>query len=232
MSAIELGATLYVPATNPAMRAIISGSIPDLRSVVLCLEDSVRDDEVTAAFANIQTLLLSLETRAPTLSVHVRPRDVAMLSQLVRLQGIDRVVGFVLPKVTTKSLPTWLSTLMHDHHRIMPTIEGKEAFDRQALARLCDQLRPYAARWQQCASVAMTYWDCSAIAGHAHARRMTARWAMSSAILPAPSFPMALPSPPRCSNIMVHPMSFGARLSRTLSMACSPKPRSTRHRSG
>lgn len=146
MSAIELGATLYVPATNTAMRSIIRGSIADLRSVVLCLEDSVRDDEVEIAFANIQALVLSLASGPPTLSVHIRPRNVAMLHQLVRLTGIDRVDGFVLPKVTTKSLPIWLSALMHDHHRIMPTIEGKEAFDRQALARLCDQLRPYAER--------------------------------------------------------------------------------------
>lgn len=146
MSAITLGATLYVPATNRSMRAIIRGSIADLRSVVLCLEDSVRDDEVIGALVNIQRLLMSLAECAPTLSVHIRPRTVDMLRQLVRLEGIDRVDGFVLPKVTTRSLPIWLSELMHDHHSIMPTIEGKEAFDRQALARLCDQLRPYAER--------------------------------------------------------------------------------------
>lgn len=35
---------------------------------------------------------------------------------------------------------------MHSEHRIMPTIEGEDAFDRAALSRLCDQLQPYAER--------------------------------------------------------------------------------------
>lgn len=146
MSAVELGATLYVPANNPAMREIVMGSIPDLRSVVLCLEDSVRDDHADEALALVAALLRSFAASPPVVSVHIRPRNFAMFCQLLRLEGIDRVDGFVLPKVTTQTLPTWLSALMHDNHRIMPTIEGEEAFDRQALARLCDQLRPYAER--------------------------------------------------------------------------------------
>ncbi len=146
MSAIELGATLYVPAINPTLDAVARGSIRDLRSMVICLEDSIRDDQVEQALARVATLLKSLVDRPPTVSVYVRPRDLAMFCQLMHLPGIDRVDGFVLPKVTTQSLPGWLSALMHDNHRIMPTIEGEEAFDRQALARLCDQLRPYAER--------------------------------------------------------------------------------------
>lgn len=146
MSAVELGATLYVPAINPAIATVVHGSIPELRSVVLCLEDSIRDDQVDEALTRIGALLQSLVTNPPSVSVYVRPRDLAMFCQLMDLPGIDRVDGFVLPKVTTQSLPGWLSALMHDNHRIMPTIEGEEAFDRQALARLCDQLRPYAER--------------------------------------------------------------------------------------
>ncbi len=146
MSVVELGATLYVPAINPVMAAVVHGSIPELRSVVLCLEDSIRDDQVDEALTRIGVLLKSLVTDRPSVSVYVRPRDLAMFCQLMDLAGIDRVDGFVLPKVTTQSLPGWLSALMHDNHRIMPTIEGEEAFDRQALARLCDQLRPYSER--------------------------------------------------------------------------------------
>ena len=146
MSAVELGATLYVPAINPAIATVVHGSIPELRSVVLCLEDSIRDDQVDEALTRIGALLQSLVTNPPSVSVYVRPRDLAMFCQLMDLPGNDRVDGFVLPKVTTQSLPGWLSALMHDNHRIMPTIEGEEAFDRQALARLCDQLRPYAER--------------------------------------------------------------------------------------
>lgn len=146
MNAVELGATLYVPAINPTAKAIAYGAIDDLRSIVVCLEDSVRDDQVPAAMGALQNLLIAFAERAPALSVYIRPRNFQMLTQLLHMKGIDRIDGFVLPKVTTQSLPVWLTALMHEHHRIMPTIEGEEAFDRAALARLCDQLQPYAER--------------------------------------------------------------------------------------
>lgn len=146
MNAVELGATLYVPATNPAARTMAYGAIDDLRSMVVCLEDSVRDDQVDAALDDLAALLKALVAKVPTLSIYVRPRDFRMLPQLLKMEGIDRIDGFVLPKVTTQSLPVWLTALMHEDHRIMPTIEGEDAFDRMALARLCDQLKPYAER--------------------------------------------------------------------------------------
>lgn len=143
MSAIELGATLYVPALNAAAARLVHGQMPGLRSIVICLEDSIRDDQVDQALGELRQILLQFPARPPAVRVYVRPRDVAMLGRISTFQGIDRIDGFVLPKVTTSTLPLWLSTVMHDDHRIMPTIEGEEAFDRAALARLCDQLRPY-----------------------------------------------------------------------------------------
>jgi citrate lyase beta subunit len=143
MSAIELGATLYVPAVKAAASRLVHGQMPGLRSVVICLEDSIRDDQVGRALGELRQILLQFPVRPPAVRVYVRPRDIAMLECISAFQGIDRVDGFVLPKVTTTTLPMWLSAVMHDDHRIMPTIEGEEAFDRAALARLCDQLRPY-----------------------------------------------------------------------------------------
>ena len=119
------------------------GQMPGLRSIVICLEDSIRDDQVSQALGDLRQLLLQFATRRPAIKVYVRPRDIGMLTQVGAFHGIDLIDGFVLPKVTTSSLPLWLSAVMHDDHKIMPTIEGEEAFDRGALSRLCDQLRPY-----------------------------------------------------------------------------------------
>ena len=146
MNAVELGATLYVPAINGAACAMAYGSIDDLRSMVVCLEDAVRDDQVPEAMENVRDLLDSLAENPSELSIYVRPRNFPMLTQLLRMPRIDLITGFVLPKVTTQTLPVWLNALMHSEHRIMPTIEGEEAFDRSALARLCDQLQPYTER--------------------------------------------------------------------------------------
>ena len=146
MSAVELGATLYVPAINPALRGTAYGAITDLRSMVVCLEDAIREDQVPFAIGRLQGLLADIAASPPTVSIYVRPRNLRMLTELLQLEGIDRIEGFVLPKMTTQSLPVWLTALMHSEHRIMPTIEGEDAFDRSALARLCDQLLPYAER--------------------------------------------------------------------------------------
>jgi citrate lyase beta subunit len=146
MKAVELGATLYVPAINPTARATVGGAIADLRSAVVCLEDSIRDDQVDGALTNVAALLAGLPAGAPPVAIYIRPRDMTMLMQLLQMPGIGKVEGFVLPKVTTQSLPAWLTVLMHEPHRLMPTIEGEEAFDRVALARLLEQLKPYAER--------------------------------------------------------------------------------------
>lgn len=146
MNAVELGATLYVPAINPAAKGMIYGAIDDLRSTVVCLEDAIRDDQVPQAITGLSNLLSELKKKPSPLAVYVRPRNIKMLTKLLKMDGIEHIDGFVLPKVTTQSLPAWLTVLMQSEHRIMPTIEGDEAFDRFALARLCDQLKPYAER--------------------------------------------------------------------------------------
>ncbi len=146
MSAIELGASLYVPALNANAERLAYGEMHGLRSIVICLEDSIREDQVGRALGELGRVLLRFAARPPAIGVYVRPRDIGMLDHICSLPGIDRIQGFVLPKVTTSSLPLWLSAVMHDDHAIMPTIEGDEAFDRSALARLCDQLRPYVHR--------------------------------------------------------------------------------------
>ena len=146
MNAVELGATLYVPAINDVAHDMAYGSISDLRSMVVCLEDAIRDDQIAEAIESLSALLAALGQKPSHLKIYVRPRNLRMLTQLLRMPHIERVEGFVLPKVTTQSLPVWLTALMHSEHRIMPTIEGEDAFDRSALSRLCDQLQPYAER--------------------------------------------------------------------------------------
>ena len=125
MNAVELGATLYVPATNPAARTMAYGAIDDLRSMVVCLEDSVRDDQVDAALDDLAALLKALVAKSPTLSVYVRPRDFRMLTQLLKMKGIDRIDGFVLPKVTTTNQLELCKAIHHERH-----VELALEFDR------------------------------------------------------------------------------------------------------
>ena len=146
MSAVDLGATLYVPATLDAALTTAYGLYPDLRSMVVCLEDSIAERDVDLAKGKFVELLSAFETDVPHLQVYARPRDLGMLSWMLKQNGISRVQGFVLPKVTTQTLSHWLAALMQGTHQFMPTIETEEAFDRGALERIRDQLLPYASR--------------------------------------------------------------------------------------
>lgn len=146
MNSIALGATLYVPVLRPNLLDICQGSNPELRSVVVCLEDSIREDELDAARANFSEFLVALEAITQRIAIFVRPRDVAMLNWMLTQPGIENIDGFVLPKVDSGNIAHWLSLMVGTSHDFMPTIEGSEAFDRAALDQLCKQLLPFRER--------------------------------------------------------------------------------------
>lgn len=140
---VSLGATLYLPATRRDLAAVLLGNrYPALWSAVICLEDSIRADEVEDALSLLGELAAALpeggQAGGPLL--FVRPRDADILTRILRLPGIRNVAGFVLPKATADSLPAYLSALAYDHHLLMPTLETREVFDPAEMRRLREQL--------------------------------------------------------------------------------------------
>ncbi|WP_461029498.1 HpcH/HpaI aldolase/citrate lyase family protein [Streptomyces sparsus] len=105
---VALGATLYSPATRPRLAADISKQATcGVVSMVLCLEDSIADDEVTAAEDNLVQQLTALhgtdvDPSAELPLLFVRVREPEQITGLVaRLGPAARVLsGFVLPKFT------------------------------------------------------------------------------------------------------------------------------------
>ena len=146
MKAINLGATLYVPATRKDIVMVAMGSNPELRSMVICLEDSVSETDVEEAKYNFTNTLAYFQENDPALIVYARPRSVSMLLWMLKQPGIDMIDGFVIPKVNSKTLHQWLSALMTCNHDFMPTLECGEVFDRNALISMREQLMPYQAR--------------------------------------------------------------------------------------
>lgn len=135
-TAIELGASLYLPATRPDLAAVGNGQrYPFLRSVIFCTEDSIRADELPAALANLEANLPRLFDRGPLR--FIRLRNPAVLENLLGMPGIDRIIGFVLPKITAESLADYSRRLPSDNRfLLMPTLETREVFDHAALAEL------------------------------------------------------------------------------------------------
>lgn len=142
--AVELGATLYVPVQRADLSAL--RGLPDLRSVVICLEDTLHARDVGAAKRMFGAVLSQLAIAPPPMRIYTRPRDPAMLGWMLAQPGIEGVDGFVLPKITSTNLAGWLAVLGNRRFGIMPTIESTEAFDRPALTAMADQLEPLGSR--------------------------------------------------------------------------------------
>ena len=143
LDALSLGATLYLPCTRDDLaRTLLGRRFPALRSAVLCIEDSVGEADVPHALTNLAAFLrrLAEQGRDTLPHIFVRPRDAAMLEHILLLPGIEHVDGFVIPKAHADSLPAYTSLHFHENHRLMPTLETREACDAHEMRRFRDQL--------------------------------------------------------------------------------------------
>lgn len=145
LSALELGATLYLPCTREDLVPVLLGQrrIAGLRSAVLCLEDAVLERDLPVALARLSAFLRALVARqcAPgDPFVFVRPRDASMLDHILHMPGAEQLDGFVLPKAHADTMPAYLALPFVDRHRLMPTLETREACDAHDMRRLRDQL--------------------------------------------------------------------------------------------
>jgi citrate lyase beta subunit len=112
---VALGATLYMPANRPALAAdITKQAAAGVTSVVACLEDSIADEQVAEAEANLVGALTELDRQGAELPLlFVRVREAAQIPELVRRLGCAAAVldGFVLPKFTAASGTEYLQAL-------------------------------------------------------------------------------------------------------------------------
>jgi citrate lyase beta subunit len=140
MNYLQLGATLYMPSLRMDMAEVGNGSkIENLRTVVFCAEDSIRDCDLPQALENLKNLLPRLEPGG--ISKFIRPRNPEVLKSLLRMPFIEKITGFVLPKADGSSLPEYFKILRHyDNFKIMPTLETTVAFNLFDLYKLRDYI--------------------------------------------------------------------------------------------
>lgn len=140
LSYMALGATLYMPATRQDIAKILNQEkLAGLRSAVVCTEDAVSERELGSALANLRSALEQL--RPSSMLRFIRPRNTEVLAQLVRIPEIERIDGFVLPKISEKNLPFYAEIAARVPELIlMPTLETEVAFSRKQLEVLCHEL--------------------------------------------------------------------------------------------
>ncbi|GAA3305298.1 HpcH/HpaI aldolase/citrate lyase family protein [Streptomyces cinereospinus] len=103
-----LGATLYSPATRPRLAEdIVKQAGRGVVSMVLCLEDSIGDEDVPAGEENLVRQFVDLAERVPAADLpllFIRVRAPEQIPDLVRRLGptVRLLSGFVLPKFTAE----------------------------------------------------------------------------------------------------------------------------------
>lgn len=147
IDALELGGTLFVPALHKHLEAIARGEkFPTLRSVVIDLEDGLNEESLDKGMYRIEALLKRLQPAK--LLRFIRPRNVEVLQELLTFGDIDQIDGFVLPKFTLDNADSYFQTLFPLSSspfasHVMPSIEGKELFDTDALKEMRSMFLPY-----------------------------------------------------------------------------------------
>ena len=133
----RLGASLYVPATHAKLDSVFAGdSYPNVRSLIACTEDAISEHHLDAALARLKAVLPTLPARNRGPLRFIRPRNVEVLKAMLALTGIERVHGFVLPKIDHATLPGYLKALGERNFAMMPTLETAAAFEPDAMRAL------------------------------------------------------------------------------------------------
>lgn len=136
----RLGASLYVPAVHKDVLAIANGEkISFLRSCIICTEDSIADHQVDHALRQLTSLLKHF--RPSPMLRFIRVRGVEVLDRVLSIEGIENIDGFVLPKVNTDNLLTYMSLFKRsDRFYVMPTLETREALAPEKMRTMRDLL--------------------------------------------------------------------------------------------
>lgn len=150
VAAVALGATLYSPATRPTLtRDVARSRAVGVVSAVLCLEDSVPDDALEAAEANLVEQLQRVHAEhVDTPWLFVRVRRPEQVTDLVARLGPAAATlrGFVLPKFTPTTGPGFLDALRTASERSgqrllgMPVLESPEVIHLESRVRVLGEL--------------------------------------------------------------------------------------------
>jgi citrate lyase beta subunit len=146
LSPYALGATLYMPATRADLLDVVfRAKLPELRSLVVCLEDAVADIDVDTALSNLHALLSAIDDRSGRPAdgplLFVRPRDSAMAAVLNDWPLMRHVDGFVVPKLTLRNLGAWERAVTNPDLFLMPTLETTDVFNPVAMVELGQALK-------------------------------------------------------------------------------------------
>lgn len=137
LSPIQLGGSLYIPATHKNVNAICNeNKFSQLRSCIIDTEDAIGEDDLDEALENIRAMLELYEPS--TLCVFIRPRNPQVLKELLKIKNIGLIDGFSLPKFSTEVMKEYSQILAMSGKEfyIMPVLESLDIFSKDRLEEI------------------------------------------------------------------------------------------------
>ncbi|MBQ2937907.1 MAG: HpcH/HpaI aldolase/citrate lyase family protein [Clostridia bacterium] len=150
-----VGALLYMPGTNTKIsKKILKKENPNIKSLVLCLEDSIGDSIVEQAEECVKNTLIEIHTAITTgrfsISdlplIFIRVREIGQMTRLVDKCGdsISTITGFVLPKFNKINASNYINEFeqildsVDTSLYLMPIIESRDIMHKPTrLENLC-----------------------------------------------------------------------------------------------
>lgn len=145
VSYFDLGASLYTPCTHENLSNALALGTPSVRSVVVCLEDAIKEKELSSALHNLRNSLKNL-TPSPAIKRFVRTRNPLVLAEILNYEGINKVDGFVLPKFDLNTIDLYRKVIeeqARSQYSFMPILETEQTFDRLAMMQLSTLLKEW-----------------------------------------------------------------------------------------
>lgn len=130
--ATGLGASLYTPATRENIVGILQKNVKrGVGTSILCLEDSIPDDQVAEAEQNLVRTLAEIKERnlsaeLPILFVRVRNPDHLRTVAEQNEDHLDVLTGFVLPKFSNEDYVAEAYSYEMEHINANRGINGKK----------------------------------------------------------------------------------------------------------
>lgn len=132
MSQSTLHPTLYTPAIMEASKLISlvnhDGGNNGIWRMVLCTEDSIREEDVPEALDTMRKVLAA-KRRNSGVAVYVRVRNPEVMAQVLALPNVDKLEGFVIPKADPFSFPLYADQIAGTSFRLMPILESHLMFN-------------------------------------------------------------------------------------------------------
>lgn len=159
-----LGGTLYMPGTQQIVEKLLTKSLPELKSMVMCFEDAIRAEETESAEKNVLEQLNRLSyalvqkqisyDEIPLIFLRVRnPEQFRLFSSCLNKEQAQILSGFVFPKFYSSNALEYLGELSALNIRLdtvlygMPILEGKAIGYRETrsseLRKLKEILDPF-----------------------------------------------------------------------------------------